>query len=191
MTQDKQIATLPPIEELHPGVALSPRTGEPRRPGVLLTASILMYLAVAGVAVAYSHHWWEAVHPDRYPASALLIVWVQPDPGKWLSLTLEGVLAAAAVLAAGAAGVAGFQAWNGWRWSRWAAVAAVALTGGFVAITSHWAWVGFALTTLGAGLLFLPPITRYFEDWERVRAEQPHPYRRPDRIFYGRLPRFR
>lgn len=191
MTQDKQIATLPPLEELHGEVALSPRTGEPRRPAVLAIASALLYLAVAAVATAYGHHWWLAVHPEHYPGSARLISWVQPDPGKWLSLTLEGVLAAVTVLAAGAAGVVGLQVWNGWRWARWAGLVAIALLSGFVALTSAWAWPALGLGAVGVGLLFLPPVGRYLAEWERVRGELPERYRRPERIVYGRLPRFR
>ncbi len=118
MTEQNDIATLPPLEELQRGVARSPRTGEPPRPAVLGVAAVVLYLAAAGVAAAYGIHWWQAAHPETYPASARLIDWVDPAPGKWLSLTLEGVLAAAAVLAAGAPAVAGFQSWNGWRWGR-------------------------------------------------------------------------
>ena len=51
-----------------------------------------------------------AAHPDSYSSSAQLIQWLQPDPGMWLSLTLEGVLAIVATLVAGACAVAGFQA---------------------------------------------------------------------------------
>ncbi|MFT3888003.1 MAG: hypothetical protein QM713_07565 [Arachnia sp.] len=191
MTEPKDIATLPPLEELQPGVERSPRTGEPRRPVVVGIAAALTYLAAAAVAVAYGAHWWDAAHPETYPSSARLISWVKPDPGKWLSLTLEGVLAAAAVLAAGAPAVSAFQAWNGWRWSRWAGLIGIALTGGFLAITSTWALPALALAVVGAALLWLPPVARYLADWDRVRAERPVPYRRPDSIFYGRLPRFR
>ena len=42
-----------------------------------------------------------------------------------------------------------------------------------------------------ASRLWLPPVSRYLADWDRVRAERPVPYRRPESIFYGRLPRFR
>ncbi|HMR12441.1 MAG TPA: hypothetical protein PKE42_01785 [Arachnia sp.] len=191
MTEPNEIATLPPLEELQPGVARSPRTGEPRRPAVLGVAAVVLYLAAAAVAVAYGIHWWEAAHPETYPASARLVDWVDPDPGKWLSLTLEGVLSAAAVIAAGAPAVAGFQAWNGWRWGRWAGLLAVALTGGFAALTNGWGFVAVGLAVVGSALLWLPPVGRYLADWDRVRAGRPIPYRRPESILYGRLPRFR
>lgn len=191
MTEPKHIATLPPIEEVRGDIPRSPRTGEPRRPAVLLIAAVAAYLAAAAFAVTYGLHWWRAAHPDTYPTSARLVEWVAPEPGKWLSLTLEGVLAAALVLAAGSVAVAAFQAWNGWRWSRWAGLVALAFAGAFTAITTNWAFIGLGLAVVAMALLFLPPVTRYFREWEAVRAEQPTPYRRPARIYYGRLPRFR
>ena len=191
MTEPKHIATLPPIEEVRGDIPRSPRTGEPKRPLVLAIAAVTLYLAAAALAVAYGLRWWEAAHPETYPTSARLLEWVEPEPGRWLSLTLEGVLAAALVLAAGAAAVVGFQAWNGWRWSRWASLVALVLVGAFTAITTNWAFIGAGLAVVGVALLFLPPVTRYFREWDEVRAAQPTPYRRPSQIFYGRLPRFR
>lgn len=191
MTDPKQIQTLPPLEELKPSTPLSPRTGEPPRPVVAWIGAGAAYLAVACVMGVYALHWWQAAHPDSYAGSARLIQWVEPEPGKWLSLTLEGVLAAASVLAAGAVGVAGFQAWNGWKWSRWAGVIGLALMGGYAAVTSDWAFIAVGLALVTAVVAFLPPMRRYFARWSEVRAERPAGYRRPAWIFYGRLPRFR
>lgn len=191
MTDDQQIATLPPLEELRGDVIRSRRTGEPRRPAVVLIAAIIFYLAAAGVAVAYAQHWWQAAHPASYPTSARLVDWVDPAPGKWLSLTLEGCLAVGAVAAAGAAAVVGFQAWNGWRWARLASIGALVLVGGFTTVTSNGAYVGLGLTVVGSALLLFPAVSRYFGEQERSRAMPPTPYRRPERIVYGRLPRFR
>lgn len=189
MTEQKQIATLPPIEEIRGGVPLSPRTGEPKRPVVIWVAAVASYLAVAALAFAYGWHWYRAVYPETYAGSARIIGWLDPEPGKWQSLAIEGGLAAALVLAAGAVGVAGFQAWNGWAWSRWAGLVAVALAGGFTAIVSDWGYIGLGLAAVAAALIFLAGT--YFKHWREVRAERPEPYRRPAWIFYGRLPRFR
>ncbi|NHB85374.1 hypothetical protein G7085_14130 [Tessaracoccus sp. HDW20] len=170
MTDPKQIETLPPLGELVKGTTLSPRTGEPPRPVAAWISAAASYLAVAVVIAVYALHWWLAAHPGTYPTSARLIAWVAPDPGKWLSLTLEGVLAAASVLAAGAVGVAGFQAWNGWRWSRWAGLVGLLLMGGFAAVTSDWAFIGVGLALVTAVLAFLPPMSRYFAAWAEVRS---------------------
>ncbi|MDO5678358.1 MAG: hypothetical protein Q4G35_12730 [Propionibacteriaceae bacterium] len=191
MSEPKQIATLPPLEELRRDVPRSKRTGEPRRPVVVGAAAVILYLAVAAAMAVYCWHWWLAAHVGTYLESAWLVEWTKPEMGKWLSLTLEAVIAIALAAAAGAAGVAGFQAWNGWRFSRWFGLAAVALMAGFTAITSWWAIIPTGLTVVGVGLLFLPPVSRYFAHWREVRAERPEVYRRPSEVFYGRLPRYR
>lgn len=191
MTEAKQIATLPPLQVTSNEVALSPKTGEPRRSALAVVSLVLSLFAAAGIAVCYGMHWWLAVFPDTYAESARLIAWVEPDPGKWLSLTLEGVLAAAAALAAGSFGVAGFQAWNGWRWSRWAGLVAVGLGIVFAVITSWWALIPAGVMAIAAGLLFTKPMSRQFDEFDRFRAHHLPVYRSPRRIFYGRLPRFR
>lgn len=191
MSEQPEIATLPPIEELRDDVPLSPRTGEPRRPAAVVASALLQYLAAAALAVAYGLHWWAAAHPDTYPTSARLVEWVSPKPGTWQSLTAEGALAAALVLAAGACGVVGFHAWNGWRWTRWGGGVAVVLAGAFAVVLTDWAFIGAGLSLVGGALLLLRPVGVYVRRWEQVRAASPTPYRRPDHIVYGRLPRFR
>lgn len=189
--EGKQIATLPPLPILRQHEAVSERTGVPVRPALILVAHVLLQVAVAGVVVSYGWHWYRAVFPETYPGSAHLIQWVTPEPGKWLSLTLEGALAALAALVGGACGIAGFQAWNGWKWSRWAGVAAVVLTGVLVALMN---WVGLAAlipAVAGTVLLFLPASSGFFNRFARHRAKAPERYRRLDHVFYGRLPRFR
>lgn len=188
---DEEIATLPPLPELINELPTSPRTGEPHRPAVALIALVAFQLAAVGVAVTYGLHWWAAAHPEAYPTSARLIQWVEPEPGKWLSLTLEGALAAMAAVVAGACGVAGVQAWNGWKWSRWVGLVALALTGGLVALFDWSAFVAVGLALVGSVLLFLPRMTDFFRDFTVFRSLGRAPYRRPERIFYGRLPRFR
>ena len=189
--QDSQIATLPPLPVITNELATSPRTGEPRRPATALVALVVFQLAAAGVALTYGLHWWAAVHPGTYPASARLIEWVDPVPGKWLALTLEGALAATAAVVAAGCGAAGFQAWNGWRWSRWTGLVALALTAALTALFNWSGLVAAGLALVGAVCLFLPPMTRFFREFATFRSIGHAPYRRPERIFYGRLPRFR
>lgn len=187
----KQIATLPPLQHLSDEVPPSPRTGEPRRPALVLVAMLVFLASAAATAVTYGHHWWLAVHPENYANSARLVQWVEPEPGKWLALTLEGVLAAVAALVAGVTGAVGFQAWNGWRWSRWAGPVALVLSG---VVALLFSWVGFiaaGLALVGAALLFLPRVTVFFNRFEVHRGKRPPSYRRPHQVFYGRLPRFR
>ena len=154
-------------------------------------ALVLFSLAGAFVAVSYGIHWWRAADPETYATSARLIEWVKPEPGKWRSLAYEGLLAAIVAIVSTACVVPGFQAWNGWRWSRWAGLLAIALAGGYTALMNWWAAPAIGLTLLGSALLFLPPMTRAFREFGQHRATGRPAYRRPERIFYGRLPRFR
>lgn len=187
----KEIATLPPLQHLSDEVPPSPKTGEPRRPALVLVSMVIFALSAAATAVTYGHHWWLAAHPDSYAGSARLIGWVEPEPGKWLALTLEGVLAIVAALVAGVTGAVGFQAWNGWRWSRWAGLVAVALAAAVAVLFSWLGLIAVGLAAVGAVLLFMPPITKFFELFEVHRGKRPLPYRRPEQVFYGRLPRYR
>ena len=185
------IATLPPLPVLRNEHPRSPRTGEPVRPAVVLAAMIALLLAAAGLAVTYALHWWAAAHPNTYPTSAWLIEWVEPDPGKWLSLTLEGVLALVVAVVAGFSGYVGYHAWHGWRWTRWGAVAATALNGVAAALFGWWGLIGVGLAAAATALLFLPRSGIFFDQFEAHRAHRPVGYQRRERVFYGRLPRFR
>ncbi len=191
MTQPKEIATLPPLPVLRKDDRISQRTGEPRRPVLLGVAHVVFQVAAVAAGVAYAIHWWQAVHPDSYLNSAHLIQWLEPDPGKWLSLTLEVVLAALIVIVTGACGVAGFQAWNGRRVSRWTSLIALAVTSSAIAWLNLWAIPAAALALVGVLLLQLPPIGAHFTAIEQHRSRQPVGYHNPEVIHYGRLPRFR
>lgn len=186
-----KIATLPPIPILTNQHPHSKTTGEPIRPTLVLVAMVALFLAATGVALTYALHWWAAVHPPSYPGSARLIGWVKPDPGKWLSLTLEGILAAVVALVAGVSGAVGFHAWNGWRWTRWGAIVALALNGVVTALFSWWGLIGVGLVLIGGTLLWLPRTGEFFRQFEDHRTRRADAYRRPEQIVYGRLPRFR
>lgn len=190
-TSPKPIATLPPIPVLHNQHLISSRTGEPVRPATVVVAMVAFMLSAAGVAVAYGIHWWQAAHPETYPSSAWLIGWVEPEPGKWLSLTLEAALAAVVALVTGLCGVAGLQAWNGWRWTRWLGPVALVLAGAMTALLSWWGLIAVALALAGCAALFLPRTREFFRQFESHRGTGPTAYRRPEQIFYGRLPRYR
>ena len=186
----KEIATLPPLPVLRGEIPLSKRTGEPPRPWSVVVGLVLFCLAAAAIGMLYGRHWWMAAHPDSYSSSAQLIQWLQPAPGMWLSLTLEGVLAIVATLVAGACAVAGFQAWNGWGWSRITAGVALALTACAVAVFDLFALVAVGLAGAGTLLVLLPSSQRYYQHFLMHRAQAATPYRRPAKIIYGRLPRF-
>jgi len=65
------------------------------------------------------------------------------------------------------------------------------LAGVAVLLFDLWALVAVGLALLGTVCVFLPDTTRYFRYFEAHRARLEETYRTPERIFYGRLPRFR
>lgn len=186
----KEILTFPPLPKVVNEVEISPNTGQPRRHILVVLAVLAGYFAAAATAVMYGLHWWQAVHMETYPNSANLLQWVKPDPGKWLSLTLEAVLAAVAALMAAAPAVIGFNAWNGHRWSRVGSVIALALTVGGAVLFSNWGWIAVGFTAVLTILVWLPGVKNYFHQWELFRAGPP---KRPvdhGKIQYGPLPRY-
>lgn len=191
----KQIETLPPLHEISTALPLSPRTGEPRRIWWLLVSNGLFYLAAALQFVVYGLHWYRAVYPESFGRSAQLIVWTQPQPGKWQSLVLLASLAALFAATVASCAIAAFQSWNGWAWSRIAGIVAVAFTIASAVLfeyTHGWlGWVAVGAASMGAVCLWLPPLNDYFRLWQRFHDGSPLVAYRPERIFYGRLPRFR
>lgn len=185
-----EIESLPPLSQISNEVPLSPRTGEPRRPALVAIAATLCCLAVASLAFAYGWHWYRAAYSTTYPISAHLTQWVEPEPGKWLSLFFEFVYAALVGVAGGAAGVVGFHAWNGRRWTRIGGFVAVAIAGITALLMNLYGLIAVGLVALATILLWLPPLRRYFNQWARLDAKEADRYRRPETIHYGRLPRF-
>ena len=186
----REIETLPPLAHLGVEVPLSPRTGEPRRPAMITVAAVLCYVAIAAIAFSYGWHWYRAAFTTTYPVSAHLTQWVEPEPGKWVSLFLEFVYAGLAGLAGGAAGVVGFHAWKGRRWTKIGGFVAIGIIGITALLMNKFALIALGIVAVASALLWLPPVRRYFSQWAALDAEAPVRYRRPTQIHYGRLPRF-
>ncbi|GAA1390009.1 hypothetical protein [Luteococcus peritonei] len=189
-TGPAEIATLPPLEQSHPaGLPISASTGQPRRAKWMVVADVLLYAASLVSAVALARSWWLAMHMDSFMTSSHLVELWQPRPGGWRSIvavTLVALLGAALVAAPA---IAALNAWNGHRWSRTAALlaAVLGLAGWLI---SPWAWPAPVLSLLGALVLFLPPVTRYFGHWKTFRAGTPVPVRERHEVVYGPLPRY-
>lgn len=186
-----QIETLPPLDELTPQVPISEATGQPRRSKVMVAAMSLLYAAAAVSLVALCKVWWDAIHMATFMNSAQLIEWWQPRPGGWLSIVAAVLLFVIGGIMAAAPAIAGFNAWNGHRWSRWAALFAVVVS--CLAFTMNdWALPAIPLSVVGAAMLWLAPVGRYFGHWEEFRRGfELVPRRTPERVVYGPLPRFR
>lgn len=65
------------------------------------------------------------------------------------------------------------------------------LAGAFTALFSWIGLIPLSLAIVGTVLLFTPPLTQFFRAFDAFRTVGHAPYRRPERIFYGRLPRYR
>lgn len=184
------IATLPPLEVSHKGIPLSPRTGEPKRSGALAASQALLYAAAAAAGLGYARYWWVAMHVERFFDSAWVIGWLQPRPGGAGSVWLVIGLAACVAAMVTASSVTAYQAWTGQRFSRRLGIVAmgVSLLG---VLFNPLTCLTIPFTAIGLGLLWHPALTRYFDEWERLRAN-PEPQTTPaaGQVFYGRLPRF-
>lgn len=184
------IASLPPLPASHRGVPLSPRTGEPNRPGALVATQCLLYASAAAAGLGYAQYWWTAMHVERFFDSAWLIGWLRPRPGGAGSVWLVIGLAACVATMVTATAVSAYQAWTGERFSRRLGVVAMAasLLGVFF---NPLACLSIPLTAVGLWLLWRPSVTRYFEQWETLReAPAPKPAPVAGGVLYGRLPRF-
>ena len=207
---DTRIAVLPPVDQLDIGPRLSPRTGEPLRP-VLLGVSLGFFCAAALVsAVTLAFTWWHAIHMATFDHAARIIEWLDPRPGvERYAGTWQSVLAAILVVAIGVIMVAGpwlqaFSAAQGRRWTRIFGLVCVPIgalawmmTTGHPTFT-HWGlwltwfpWLAVPLSLVGAVLLWLPPLQRFFADFEFVRRPDFGAPPRTSGIKYGPLDRYR
>ena len=184
------IATLPPLPPSPEGLALSEKTGQPRREPWAVAAGLLLYLGAGINAVGYGVYWWNAMHVDRWPGVARLVEWTHPRPGSGASIAVVVALAAIAAIVSAAPAIASFNAWNGYRWSRWAAVAAAGLSL-LSLLGAGWAWWCIPPIVVGAALLWLPIMERYFTQWEAFRTPQRPEVHQPVSVVYGPLPRYR
>lgn len=184
------IATLPPLEVNHKGIPVSPRTGEPRRSGVLAANQGLLYAAAAAAGLGYARYWWIAMHVEHFFVSAWVVGWLQPRPGGAGSVWLVIGLAACVAAMVTAPAMTAYQAWTGQRFSRRLGIVAmgVSLLG---VLINPLTFLAIPFTAVGLGLLWHPALTRYFDQWETLRTNpEPHSTPTAGQVFYGRLPRF-
>lgn len=185
----KVIATLPPLEVPEAPLDLSEATGQPRRHPVMLVGAGLLYAASAVVAVAFGKFWWDAINITDFHTSARLLSWTEPRPGSWQSVVWVCVLALVACAVVAAPAITAMQAWNGHRWSRIAGIVAFAISL-LTILLNIWALPAIALVAAGTVVLWLRPVTGYFDRWAAFRAEEPRRPRFFENVKYGRLPRY-
>lgn len=184
------IASLPPLPEAEHGLPISSATGQPRRSLVMVAGVTLLYAAAVLSVVALADAWWLTIHVKTYATSTELVRLWHTRPGGWRSIVAAVLMCLMGAAMTAAPAIAGFNAWNGHRWSRIAAWFAV-LVGLLGLLMGPWAWVTPVLSAVGAAILLLPPVGRYFSHWDRFRAGEPLPLRDASRASYGPLPRYR
>lgn len=186
----REILTLPPLDALEPRLPISEATGQPRRDKVMLVGMALLYASAVVATVAYLRVWWQSITMTDYFGAARLLGWTGDRPGSWQSVVWAVVLALVALTMAAAPTVAGFQAWNGYRWSRWVGVVAALLSGLGVLLNTV-ALAAIPPAVLGAAVLWLRPVGRYFGHWEAFRAPRPKNPRDTSHVVYGPVSRYR
>ena len=156
------IETIPAatVEEQE-GYPLSERTGEPKRPVVVLIAIIFAWLSVAVTAVAFCLGWWIIANDvSQFHPWARLLTWTHPDPVSALAIVMVLVVGLITLLMAAAAGVVAYNAWVGAPWIRIGALICLAVL--LLSLLLNW-WYTAAMAPLavGAGLLWLPVVKKY------------------------------
>ena len=184
------IATLeaPPVPVV--GVPDDPRTGEPRVPLVVRVASALSFLAVAGVTVGLLLVYWDAVPKENFANASWLMGQFVTEPGSIGRVLLAVAVTVITLLIAVPLAITGYYAWAGYRWSRISGLIGAVLSFGALTLNVY-AWSTIPLAAVAAGLLWLPPASRYFLAW-RARRHPQEVFAPPTvDVFYGPLPKYR
>lgn len=183
------IVTLPPLDDSFRGVPVSARTGQPRRHPLMITANVFLYAGAATGLVSYAVCWWHAIHMQSWPTASRLIMVMNPVPGSLKSIIAAVAMTLAALIVVTAPSIAAFQSWNGHRWSRGVSVGAFVLS--FLGLLlNQIAWAAPPLVAIGTILLWLAPVGRYFDSWQRFRTPEPQRRELATDVTYGPLPRY-
>ncbi|WIY82818.1 hypothetical protein [Propionimicrobium sp. PCR01-08-3] len=184
------IVSLPPVAAEVAGYPVSDRTGEPKRPGLVVGATAA-FAASALVAVAtYWWYWWAAINIENFATSSKLIELFNPRPGSGSSVVLVCVMAIIGVVMTAAPAVAGYNAWHGAAWSRVAGIVSC-VTGLLAFFVIPWTWLALVFAAIGTVLIWLPSVKPFFEASE-LFANPPRPAVVPKKnVAYGPAPRFR
>ena len=164
------IGTLPVIApEEYTGYPMSRRTGEPRRPVLLLIAIVFNWLSVAGIAGAFAWWWRQSATVTGFHGSARLLTWTQPDPTSAGAVALVIAIGAMTVLMGAAGGTAAYNTWAGNGWIRIGGLVCLAVLG--LSFLLNW-WFSAAMIplALGVALVWLPPCGKFFKAMAEFRA---------------------
>lgn len=182
------IATVVPPPPLVVGVPINPRTGEPRRPVLIVVATVLCWLAVAITAGSLLWVYWDAI--SRFPLASWLMGQFVTEPGSLERVLLAVSVTVVAVIIGTANAIVGYYAFTGYRWTRIAGLISAALTFGAL-VLNQLGWYAIPAAVVGAGLLWLPPAKAFFTAWTARRHPQQVFAPPTVDVVYGPLPRYR
>jgi hypothetical protein len=186
----RAIDVLPPYKPAIGAYPVSARTGEPQRPAVLGVSVGLLVAGAIVSSVGLVRVLWDAATVTGYHTAARVLEWTKPEPVSFLTIVMVLTIGAIGALVATAACTIAYNAWNGRRWTRIGAIVAVALSG-LTYLLNTVAMVAIVPIALGAGLLWLPQVGRYFAAWTLIRTAPAMHRGWAENVRYGILPRYR
>lgn len=185
----QQIGVLPPAPVGVAGYPVSPRTGEPARPVPL---GISVGLLIAGALVSSAglvKVLWDAASVTRYHTAARVLEWTKPNPVSFLTIVMVITIGAIGAAVATAAGTIAYNAWHGRSWTRIGGLVAL-LISALTILLNPLAMVAMIPIAIGAGLLWLPQVGRYFAVWRAIRTNPLIRRGWAENVVYGTLPRY-
>ena len=184
------IAVLAPYKPTVGAYPVSPRTGEPVRPVVLgISCGILVAGAVVS-SVGLVKVLWDAGTVTGYHTAARVLAWTKPEIVSFLTIVMVLTIGAIGALVATAACAIAYNAWNGRRWTRIGGIVAVAISG-LTYLLNPIATAAIIPVAIGAALLWLPQVGRYFAAWGTIRTAPALRRGWAENVRYGILPRYR
>ncbi len=168
-------------------VPLNPRTGEPRRPVVVVIAVSSIFAGVAAVMVGLLWAMWLSV--DRFLEAGWLNRAFPTEFGDPVRAAIVTGLVAIGLVIATTSSMTAYYASQGYGWTRWAGVVSSVLAIGALTINVI-SVVGIPLIVLGSGLLWTPPARRFAAAWHAQRNPEVPPPNIVDEVYYGPLPRY-
>jgi hypothetical protein len=184
------IDVLAPYKPAVGAYPVSYRTGEPVRPVVLAASCGFLVAGAVVSSVGLVKVLWDAATVTGYPTAARVLEWTKPDPVSFLTIVMVLTIGAIGAVVATAASAIAYNAWNGRRWTRIGGIVAVGISA-LTILLNHVAMVAMIPIAIGAGLLWLPQVGRYFAAWGTIRTAPVMHRGWAQNVRYGILPRYR
>ncbi|MGV8849348.1 MAG: hypothetical protein ACOH16_07360 [Propionibacteriaceae bacterium] len=185
----QRIGVLRPAPVGVAGHPVSARTGEPSRPVLL---GLAVGLLVAGGVVSSAglvKVLWDCATVTGFHTAARVLEWTKPNPVSFLTIVMVLTIGAIGAAVATAAGTIAYNAWHGRGWTRIGGLVALAISA-LTILLNPLAMVAIIPIAIGAGLLWLPQVGRYFAVWRAIRTSPLIRRGWAENVVYGTLPRY-